>query len=115
MPDYAPPKDPNSVEPYFFVWCDIDGTNSGAAADKGELQGATISSYTVTVSPSSITKDSDNKNAVTINGVSYAVSTVVTVWLSAGTDNIDYDILCRIVTSDNRTLDKTMIIPVRTQ
>lgn len=113
MADYAPPKDPNSVEPYFFIWCDIDGTNTGGATDDGELQGATISTYTVTVA-SGITKDSDNKNAVTIRGVSYSANTVVTVWLSGGTDNTDYDISCRIVTSDSRTLDKTMTVPVRT-
>lgn len=108
------PKDPNNVEPYHFVWCDEDGTNTGGATDTGVLQGATIASYTVTAA-SGITKDSDNKAAVTIHGVSYAISTVVTVWLSGGTDNTDYDILCRIVTSDSRTLDKTMSVPVRTQ
>lgn len=110
----VPPKDPNSIEPYHYVWCDKDGINTGSATDTGELQGATISSYTVTV-PSGITKDSDNKNAVTIHGVSYAVSTVVTVWLSGGTADADYDILCRIVTSDSRTLDQTMTLPVRSR
>lgn len=109
----VPPKDPNSVEPYFFVWCDRDGTNDGSADDNGELQGATISSYTVTV-PSGITKDSDNKSAVTIKGTSYSVNTVVTVWLSGGTDLTDYDILCRATMSDGRTLDQTIRVPVRT-
>lgn len=108
------PKDPNSVEPYFFVWCDRDGTNDGSASDKGELQGATISSYTVTV-PAGITKNSDNKAAVPIQGVSYAINTVVTVWLSSGTDGSEYDVNCQIVTSDSRTLEKTMSVPVRTQ
>lgn len=105
-------KDPNDIEPVFFVWCDEDGTNTGAAADTGRLQGATISSYTVTAG-AGITKDSDNKAAVTIHGVSYAINTVVTVWLSGGTDNNSYDVLCRIVTSDGRTLDQTMVVPVR--
>lgn len=113
MATIMPPKDPHSVEPYFFVWCAENGVNTGAAIDTGELQGATISSYTVTVVTSGITKDSDNKAAVTIHGVSYAINTVVTVWLSGGTAETDYDILCRIVTSDGRTLDKTMTIPVR--
>lgn len=113
MSTIMPPKDPNSVEPYFFVWCSENGVNTGAAIDTGELQGATISSYTVTVVTSGITKDSDNKAAVTIHGVSYAINTVVTVWLSGGTAETDYDILCRIVTSDGRTLDKTMTIRVR--
>lgn len=112
MADYAIPKDPNSVEPYFFVWCDKDGTNTGGATDTGELQGATISTKTVTAG-SGITADSSSLAAVTIKGVSYAINTVVTVWLSGGTDGTDYDILCRITTSDSRTLDKTMIVPVR--
>jgi hypothetical protein len=110
--EYVPDKDPDNVEPYFFVWCDRDGTNTGSATDDGELQGATISSYTVTAA-AGITKVSDNKLAVTIHGVAYAINTVVTVWLSGGTDGVDYQILCRVVTSDGRTLDKTMVIPVR--
>ena len=105
-------KDPDSVEPYFFVWCDSYGTNDGSSSDNGELQGATISSYTVTV-PTGITKTSDNKDAIAIRGVSYSASTVVTVWLSGGTDGANYSILCRIVTSDARTLDKTMVVPCR--
>lgn len=114
MPTYAPHKDPNNVEPYFFVWCDREtGLNDGSDDDHGELQGATISSYTVTPA-SGLTKDSDNKDAVTIHGVTYSANTVVTVWVSGGTDGTDYDVLCRIVTSDSRTLDKTMTIPVRT-
>lgn len=108
------PKDPNDVDFFYFVWCDEDGTNTGAATDTGRLKGATISSYTVTA-PSGITKDSDNKNAVTIDGVSYGANTVVTVVLSGGTADTDYDILCRIVTSDSRTLDQTMTVPVRSR
>ena len=105
-------KDPNNIEPYFIVWCDEDGTNSGVAADTGELQGATISTATWTV-PTGITKDSSNQGAVVINGVTYAVNTVCVIWLSGGTADTDYELLCRITTSDSRTLDKSIIIPVR--
>ncbi len=105
-------KDPANVEPYFIVWCDEDGTNTGAAADDGELQGATISTVTWTV-PTGITKDSSNQNAVTIRGVAYAVNTVCTIWLSGGTAGTDYDILCHITTSDARTLEQTITIPCR--
>ena len=115
MSQYAPSKDPNNIEPYFFIWCSKkSGLNSGAAADTGELQGATIASYTVTV-PTGITKNSDNKSAVTIKGVSYGANTVVTVMLSGGTAGTEYSVNCRIVTSDSpaRTLDATMIIPVQ--
>lgn len=107
----VPSKDPNNVEPYHFIWCDRDGTNDGSASDNGELQGATISSFTITVT-SGITVDSSNKNAVTIRGISYSVNTVVTVWLSGGTVGASYDVLCRVVLSDGRTLDQTIRVPV---
>lgn len=107
-----PAKDPNSVEPYFIVWCSEDGTNDGTADDTGELQGATISTATWTA-PSGITVASSNQTAVTINGVTYAVNTVCTAWLSGGTPDNDYDIHCRITTSDSRTLDKTITVRVR--
>jgi hypothetical protein len=112
----VPEKDPDNIEPYFFVWCDKTGLNDGSATDRGELQGAAIASYTVTVA-SGITKDSDNKSAVTIQGVAYSANTVVTVWLSGGTNNTDYDVACKIVTNESpaRTLERTMRIPVRTQ
>lgn len=111
-----PPKDPDSVEPYFVVWCDKDGTNDGSASDNGELQGETISTVTWTV-PSGITKNSDNKDAVTVNGTAYPINTVCTIWLSGGADNVDYSLTCRIVTDGNpaRTLDQTVVIPVRSQ
>lgn len=111
MASYMPKKDPNSVEPYFIVWCDIDGTNDGTATDDGELQGATISTATWTV-PSGITEDSSNQSAVTINGISYGINTVATIWLSGGTAGTEYSLLCRITTSDSRTLDKTIVVPV---
>lgn len=110
----APAKDPDSVEPYFIIWCSADGTNDGSVSDFGELQGAVIATGTWTVA-SGITKDSDNKSAVTIHGVSYAVNTVCTIWLSGGTNEANYNLTNRIITNDNRTLDKTITIPVRTQ
>lgn len=107
-----PSKHPSAVEPYFVVWCSDDGTNDGSANDNGELQGATISTVTWTV-PAGITKDSDNKSAITINGVSYGANTVCTIWLSSGTDQTDYELTCTITTSDTRTLAKKIKIPVR--
>lgn len=115
MSIYAPEKDPNSVEPYFFIWCDKrTGLNDGSSSDNGELQGATISSYTVTVA-TGLTKDSDNKSSATIRGVTYAANTLVTVWLSGGTEGTEYSVACRVVTSDGRTLDQTAIIPIRSR
>ena len=109
-----PPKDPNAVDFYHIVWCSEDGTNDGGASDIGELQGATISTTTWTV-PSGITKDSDNKDAVTMRGVTYGANTVCNILLSSGTAGNDYDLLNRITTSDSRTLDKTITILVREQ
>lgn len=108
----VPSKDPDDVDPYFIVWCSENGANTGGSTDTGELQGATISTSTWTV-PAGITKNSDNKAAVTIKGTSYGVNTVTTIWLSAGTDNTDYELTNKIVTSDGRTLSRSIIIPVR--
>ena len=108
----VPAKDPNSVEPYFFVWCDVSGLNDGSVNDNGELQGATISTIVSVTADTGLTISSSNKNAVTIHGISYAVNTVVTAWLSGGTAGEKYNVLCRITTSDARTLDMTMVVPV---
>ncbi len=109
-----PPKDPNGVDFYHIVWCSKDGTNDGSAGDTGELQGATISTTTWTL-PSGITKDSDNKSALTMRGITYGANTVTSILLSSGTGGLDYELLNRITTSDSRTLDKTITIPVREQ
>ena len=108
-----PTKDPASVEPYFIVWCSRNGTNDGSATDTGELQGATISTSTWSV-PSGITKDSDNKNGVSIGAVDYAVNTVTTIWLSGGTAGTVYTLTNTITTSDGRTLVKSIAVPVNT-
>lgn len=108
----VPSKDSNNVEPYFFVWCDQTGLNDGSALDDGELQGATISSYVLEVVSGDIVIDSHNKSAVTIHGVGYAVNTVVTIWTSGGTTKTL--VRCRVTLSDNRVLDETMIIPIKT-
>lgn len=113
MQKLMPSKDPDNVEPYFVVWCDIEtGLNDGSKHDHGELQGRTI--LTVTwILPDGITKKSSNQDALTIAGVDYSVNTVCTIWLEGGLANYDYAITCRITTDDGRTLDKTIIIPVR--
>ena len=108
--DYYPPaKHPDSIEPYFVVYCDLLGTN--ISGDDGELQGETIATATFTV-PTGITKVSSNSAAVTIDGVSYAVNTVATVWLSGGTDLTDYACKC-VITTATRTLAREFTVPVR--
>lgn len=107
-----PTKDPSNVEPYFVIWCALDGTNDGSTSDNGELQGATISSSAWTV-PSGITEDSSNTATVDIAGITYAVNTVATVWLSGGTAGNEYRLVNEITTSDSRTLQKSITIRVR--
>ncbi len=109
-----PPKDPNAKDFYHIVWCSKNGTNDGGASDIGELQGATISTTTWTV-PDGITKVSDNKSALTMRGITYAVDTVCNILLSSGTDGEDYELLNRVELSDSRILDKTITVPVREQ
>lgn len=115
MQTLLPSKDPNNVEPYFVVWCDIEtGLNNGSKHDHGELQGSTISTVEwLLPDGSELTKKSSNQNAVTIAGVEYVVNTVCTIWLEGGLANKDYPITCRINIDDGRTLDKMIIIPVR--
>lgn len=113
MATIMPPKDPSDVEAYHVVWCSENGVNTGAAIDTGELQGATISTSNWTVTSGTITINTSNKDAVTIHGVSYAINTVATVWVSAGTVETDPELLNVIVTSDGRTLSKSIIIPIR--
>jgi len=111
-----PAKDPDAVEPYHIIWCSADGTNDGTANDTGELQGATIASSAWSVLPASqLTIDSDNNDAATIQGISYAVNTISTVVLSAGTANSDYVLTNEITTNDGRTLNKSITIRVREQ
>jgi hypothetical protein len=108
------PKDPNAVDFYFIIWCSKDGTNDGSEDDIGELQGATIQSDSWTV-PTGITEASSNNAEITIRGVTYAINTSSTIKLSGGTAGIDYDLVNRIITSDGRTLDKTITIRIREQ
>jgi hypothetical protein len=114
MTTKLPTKDPNAVEPYFIYWCSKDGTNANTAADTGELKGATISTSSWAIAPTGeLTEDSENTSAVTIEGVSYAVNTVATIWLSAGTPGTTYQLTNTITTSDSRTLNKTIEILIK--
>jgi len=109
-------KDPQAVDFYHIVWCSKDGTNDGGADDTGRLQGATISSSNWVISPANgLTEDAENTAAITIRGVAYAINTVATIKVSAGTAGTDYELTNTIVTSDGRTLEKTITIRVRQQ
>lgn len=111
MADYLASKDPRNIEPYFVVWCDPYGSNF--SGDDGELQSATILTSTWTMPSGTLVKATENTNAITIAGVSYPINTVATIWLASGTASLDYTIVNTIVTSDGRTLEWSIIVPVR--
>ena len=117
MQTLLPSKDPDNVEPFFVVWCDTEtGLNDGSKNDSGDLQGATVLAVEWIMpadDPPELVKKSSNQNALTIAGIEYDVNTVCTIWVEGGVNNKDYPIVCRITTDDGRTLDKTIIIPVR--
>ena len=82
-------KDPDAVLDFAWDW------------SQWLEDGETISSYAVTV-PSGITKDSDSNT-----------DTTVTAFLSGGTADTGYAIVCQITTSAGRTDDRSIYINVR--
>lgn len=108
-----PSLDPDETDFRVLPFCSKDGTNDGTASDTGELQGATISSHTAVAVGSSITVNSSNLNSISYQGVTYAANTAVTVWVTGGTVGTMGQVLVEIVTSDSRTLQQTMEIPIR--
>ena len=81
-------KDPDAILDYAFDW--------SAWLQDGE----SISTYTITA-----------EDGITVDSYSQADG-VVTVWLSGGTVGTNYDVACKIVTSYNRTDERTMTITV---
>jgi dUTPase len=86
-------KDPSAVLDYVWDWSADD--------DPYLADGETISTATVTV-PTGITKNSTSNT-----------TTTVTAWLSAGTVDTDYRVVCQIVTSAARTDERSIIVQVR--
>lgn len=82
-------KDPSDVLDYTFDWTNVLAT------------GETISSYTVTPD-TGLTKDSDSQ-----------ASGVITYWLSGGTADSLYNVVCKIVTSAGRTVERTATFTVK--
>ena len=82
-------KDPDAVLDYAFDWSTWLAT------------GETISSHVVTAD-TGITKDSDSE-----------ADGIVTVWLSAGTAGTAYNVACKIVTSDARTDERSIIVLIQ--
>ena len=93
-------KDPDATLDYKFDWKALtNGSGDTDWLDSDE----TISTKTVTVGDG-ITKDSDALSDT---------NTSVTVWLSGGTAGVDYEVACKIVTSANRTDERTIKIQAR--
>jgi len=82
-------KDPDSVLDYAFNW--------GEWLESGE----SINSHVITVE-NGITKDDSGNSA-----------TAVTVWLSGGTAGTNYNIACKIVTTQGRTDERSVTIRCR--
>lgn len=82
-------KDPNAVLDYAISWVNWLGASE------------TISSSTWVID-SGITKDSDSSD-----------STTATVWLSGGEVGATYTVTNRIVTNQNRTNDRSLLITIQ--
>lgn len=93
-------KDPDAVLDYVF---DFAALTNGRGTSNWLASGEIISTYTIDAD-AGITVDSDSKTDT---------NTSVTVWLSGGTANSDYNVRCEIVTNSGRTDERTMRIAVR--
>ena len=112
MTTIFPSKDTNDTDFRVLPLCSEDATNDGTASDTGELQGATISSHTAVAQDASITVDSSDLASISYQGITYAVNTAVTIWLSGGTIGTDGEVLVTVTLSDGRVLDETVKIPI---
>ena len=98
-------KDPQAVLDFKFDWAAL--TNGSGNSD-WLAAGETIITRTITVSPSvAATGLIVDSSSIT------DTSTSVTVWLSGGTDYIDYQVACKIATNALRTDERTITICVR--
>jgi len=84
-------KDPDALLDYTVDW--VSG---------GWLGGDTITGTPVWTVPAGLTKAAQTNT-----------TTTATVWLSGGTPFVDYEVACRITTTQGRIDERTMIISVR--
>ena len=95
-------KDPAAVLDYVFDWAPLTNDRLRARSDWLEA-GETIASHTITAD-SGLTVDSSGETDA---------ATSVTAWLSGGTAGRDYKVVCQIVTSEDRTDERTLTVKVR--
>jgi hypothetical protein len=94
-------KDPHAILDYKFDWKPL----TNGSGDTDWLAAAeTILTATITITPAGLTKDSQSITDT---------NTSVTVWLSSGTDNVDYTVACKITTNGTRTDERTITVCVR--
>ena len=98
-------KDPSAVLDYKFDWKPL----TNGSGDTDWLAAAeTILTATITITPTvavtGLIKDSQSMTDT---------NTSVTVWLSSGTDNVDYTVACKITTNGTRVDERTITIQVR--
>jgi hypothetical protein len=92
-------KDPSAILDYVWDWKSLtNGTGTGDWLASAEA----ISSHTVTA-PTGLTVDS----SALVN-----TNTAVRAWLSGGTAGESYAVVCRIVTTANRTDERTIYVQV---
>jgi hypothetical protein len=98
-------KDPSAILDYKFDWKPL----TNGSGDSDWLQaGEIISTKTITITPTvAVTGLICDSSSLT------DTNTSVTIWLSSGTDNIDYTVACKIVTNAPRTDERTMMVRVR--
>ena len=84
-----PPKDPDEVLDYGIDWT-------------ARLAGDTIISSGWIIIPDEVTKDSD-----------IYTETSTTIWVSGGTLGASPSVTNRIVTAGGRTMDQSVILPIR--
>ena len=94
---FTTPKDPNSDLDWEIDWSDI--------LDPGD---------TIQASAWFISHAPDNALVINKYPDTNTVDTA-TVWLSGGTDGKDYQVTNRITTVNNRVVDRTLIVPIRSQ
>ena len=83
-------KDPDATLDYAFDW-----------GEEWLESGEVINTHIVTVD-TGITKDSSSDTG-----------SIVTIWLSGGTAGVNYNIACKIITSLNRTDERSITIRCR--
>ena len=93
-------KDPDAVLDYKWDW---KAKTNGTGSSDWLADGETINSHTI-AAVTGITLDSSSNTDT---------DTSVTGWYSSGTNLIDYDVTCHIVSSDGREDDRTITIQVR--